>query len=355
MHFSASLISWYYSNKRNLPWRLTTNVYHIWVSEIILQQTRVAQGTQYYNRFLERFPDVFALTNADESEVLKIWQGLGYYSRARNMHAAARQIVNEYNGVFPADYKSLIKIKGIGNYTACALLSFGYNLPYPVIDGNVKRVISRIFAIKQEINSPEATSLITEKLEKVFDKENPSDFNQAIMEFGALQCKPGLPDCPNCVFNSICRAFKKGQVLKYPLISKKQIELRRYFNYIVPVFYRRNNAFTFLHKRNGNDIWKNLYEFPLIEMDRILSEKEIMMHDNFRKIFPMKRIKVLSKSEPVIHKLTHQIIHARFIHIEIEEDFSQNDLLEILITDLKLFPISRLVEKYLISKNYFVS
>lgn len=355
MHFSTSLISWYNSNKRNLPWRLTTNVYHIWASEIILQQTRVAQGTQYYNRFLERFPDIFSLADADESEVLKVWQGLGYYSRARNMHAAARQIVNEYGGGFPSDYKSLIKIKGIGSYTASALLSFGYNLPFPVIDGNVKRVISRLFAIKQEINSPKATSLISEKLEKVFDKENPADFNQAIMEFGALQCKPGLPDCQNCVFKSICRAYIKGQVLKFPLISKKQIELRRYFNYIVPVFYRRNNTFTFLQKRNGNDIWKNLYEFPLIEMDHILSEKEIMIHADFRKKFPMKKIKVLSKSEPVIHKLTHQIIYAWFIHIEIEGSFKKIGLREVMVSDLKLFPISRLVEKYLISKNYLIS
>jgi A/G-specific adenine glycosylase len=355
MHFSQTLIFWYNNNKRNLPWRLTNNVYHIWVSEIILQQTRVAQGTQYYNRFLERFPDIFSLADSDESEVLKVWQGLGYYSRARNMHAAARQIVTEYDGVFPSDYKNLIKIKGIGSYTASALLSFAYNLPFPVIDGNVKRLISRLFAIKQEINSPEATSLISEKLDKLFDKEHPAEFNQAIMEFGALQCKPGLPDCQSCVFKSICQAYKKNHVLKYPLSGKKPVESRRYFYFIVTFFYRKNNAFTFLQKRTGNDIWKNLYEFPLIEMDRIIPVKDILLHDDFRKIFPMKKIKVLSTSDPIIHKLTHQIIHARFILIEIEGSFKKIDLPEVMVSDLKLFPISRLVDKYLVSKNYFTS
>ncbi|MEI6852496.1 MAG: A/G-specific adenine glycosylase [Bacteroidota bacterium] len=352
MTFSHNLISWYHKNKRDLPWRKTDDLYHIWVSEIIMQQTRVAQGTQYYHRFLERFPDIISLVEADESEVLKIWQGLGYYSRARNMHEAARQILNDHNGIFPSDYKSLIKIKGIGSYTAAALLSFGYNLPYPVIDGNVKRILSRLFAIDQPINSPKAETLFIEKLNTIFDTKNPADFNQAIMEFGALQCKPGLPDCPVCVFNKICIANKQGTVGQYPLIAKKAAEIKRYLYYIVPVFYRGTTAFTFIQKRSANDIWKNLYEFPLIEANRALSVEEVLMTDEFIAMFPQE-YKVKSASAPLVHKLTHRTIHARFIWIELKSPLKKTHLPEIKLSDIRSLPVSRLTDKYLNSINYF--
>jgi A/G-specific adenine glycosylase len=353
MRFSQTLISWYYKNKRNLPWRHTNDVYQIWVSEIILQQTRVAQGTQYYYRFLERFPDIQSLVNADESEVLKLWQGLGYYSRARNMHAAAKQIVNEHNGIFPIDFNKLIKIKGIGSYTASAILSFGYNLPFPVIDGNVKRIISRLFGIEQQINTPEAEAIFFKKLNTLFDTKNPSDFNQAIMEFGALQCKPGLPDCHTCVFNKMCLAYKKGQVLKYPQIATKHKETKRYFYFIVPIFYNHKIASTFLIKRCKNDIWKNLYEFPLIELDKIVSPDEVLLSDEFLLIFPIKKYKVISKSDLFRHKLTHQIIYAQFIHIEINEGYKKINLPEIKLSELRSYPVSRLTDKYLSIINYF--
>jgi A/G-specific adenine glycosylase len=352
MHFSQNLFSWYDKNKRNLPWRHTTELYHIWISEIILQQTRVAQGTQYYYRFLERFPDINSLVEADESEVLKIWQGLGYYSRARNMHEAAKQIVNEYGGVFPSDYKSLMKIKGIGNYTASALLSFGYNLPFPVIDGNVKRILSRLFAIDQPMNSPAAEVLFVEKLNTIFDKEHPADFNQAIMEFGALQCKPGLPDCQACVFKKICVAYKNGSVMQYPVTTKKPAEIKRYLYYIVPVFYRHKIRFTFLQKRSANDIWKNLFEFPLIELGKSYSVDEVLLSNEFAGIFPVK-YKFVSASAPLIHKLTHRIIHARFIRIDIEGDMKKSGLPEIKLSDIRSLPVSRLTDKYLNSINYF--
>jgi A/G-specific adenine glycosylase len=352
MNFSHTLISWYHKNKRDLPWRKTDNLYHIWVSEIIMQQTRVAHGTHYYQRFLERFPDINSLVEADESDVLKIWQGLGYYSRARNMHAAARQILIEHDGIFPSDYKSLIKIKGIGSYTAAALLSFGYNLPYPVIDGNVKRVLSRLFAIDQPINSPKAEALFIERLNTIFDKKNPADFNQAIMEFGALQCKPGLPDCPACVFNKICIANKQGTVGQYPLIAKKAVETKRYLYYIVPVFHRGTAAFTFLQKRSANDIWKNLYEFPLIELNKSLSVEEVLVSDEFAAMFPVK-YKFISASAPLVHKLTHRIIHARFIWIELDGPLKKTDLPEIKLSDIRSMPVSRLTDKYLSSINYF--
>jgi A/G-specific adenine glycosylase len=352
MNFSRIIISWYKKNKRDLPWRKSNDLYHIWVSEIIMQQTRVAQGTQYYYNFIDRFPDIKSLVEADESEVLKIWQGLGYYSRARNMHAAAKQILDEYHGVFPSDYKSLIKIKGIGNYTAAALLSFGYNLPYPVIDGNVKRIISRLFAIDQPINSPGAEALFVEKLNTIFDKKHPADFNQAIMEFGALQCKPGLPECQNCVFNEICMAYKNGTVLQYPVSVKKPAETKRYFYYIVPVFYRQKTAYTFLQKRSANDIWKNLYEFPLIESDKSVSVDKILSSVKFRSLFPMKH-KLVSKSEKITHKLTHQIIYAQFIQINVEGNINIVNLPEIKLSELKTLPVSRLTDKYLSGINYF--
>lgn len=354
MKISDPLISWYKNNKRDLPWRNTNNLYHIWVSEVILQQTRVAQGLQYYYNFLERFPDIESLANADESDVLKIWQGLGYYSRARNMHIASKQIFNDYGGIIPSDYNNLIKIKGIGNYTASAILSFGYKLPYPVIDGNVKRVISRIFAIKHSINSSQAEKLISKKVNSLFDKNNPSDFNQAIMEFGALQCKPSLPDCKNCIFNHLCLAYKRGEVLQYPHISKKPVITERYFYYIVAIFYRNGKPCTFFLKRNNNDIWKNLYEFPLIELQEKTPVEEVLKSDNFNRLFPITDYEITSAKDTYAHKLSHQIIHAEFIKIDIHEDLNKIDLPEILVSEIAYFPISRLTDKYLSSKNYMV-
>ncbi len=286
MKFSQLLISWYNNNGRDLPWRRTNDLYHIWVSEIILQQTRVNQGMQYYHRFLERFPDIKSLALADETEVLKIWQGLGYYSRARNMHTAAKQVINDYDGVFPSDYNTLIKIKGIGSYTAAALLSIGYNLPYPVIDGNVKRIMSRFFAIEIPINTAKAENLIVEKIKMVFDYKNPALFNQAIMDFGALHCKPGQPDCATCIFNKNCIAFNTGQVLHFPKTQKKQKLTKRHFYYIVATHYHLNQRCTFLVKRNGKDIWKNLFEFPLIEMKELIDVEKLLASDAFKNLFP---------------------------------------------------------------------
>ena len=353
MNFSETLIHWYHQHKRDLPWRHTHHVYHIWVSEIILQQTRVAQGMDYYYRFLERFPDIHSLAQADESEVLKVWQGLGFYSRARNMHAAAKQIVDEYKGIFPSDHEKLLKIKGIGTYTAAALLSFGYNRPYPVIDGNVKRVLSRLYAIDSPINKPETESLFTKKLQKMFDTKNPATFNQAIMEFGALQCKPQSPDCGICVFNNICKAFKKGEVLKYPVMVKKKAETMRFFYYIVADITRNKQVYTFLQQRKANDIWKNLYEFPLIETKAPQSVDEILDSDAFLRIFPVNTFFYVSASGPFIHKLTHQIIHARFIRIFLSHPPAV-PLPEVLLSDLPSYPVSRLTDKYLTGMHPFI-
>jgi len=199
MWFSNQIISWYKKNWRRLPWRNTKDPYKIWISEIILQQTRVDQGLAYYNRFLEVFPTIQKLAEAKENQVLKLWQGLGYYSRARNLHATAKYIAKKRNGGFPTTYQDILKLKGVGTYTAAAISSFCYELPYPVLDGNVYRVVSRIFGIYTPIDSSSAKKLFTGKLSVLIDKDQPGLFNQAIMEFGALQCIPGIPDCGNCI------------------------------------------------------------------------------------------------------------------------------------------------------------
>ena len=209
MKFSNSLIQWYLQNKRDLPWRNSTNPYHIWLSEIMLQQTRVAQGLPFFLRFTEAFPTVFDLANADEEQVLKLWQGLGYYSRARNLHKTAQFIALELNGIFPATYNDLLKLKGVGEYTAAAIASFVYNENVPVVDGNVFRVLSRYFDVETDIASTGAKKEFTQLASELLPKGKANVFNQAIMEFGALQCVPKNPDCSNCVLNDSCIALQK--------------------------------------------------------------------------------------------------------------------------------------------------
>ena len=203
MKFSTKIINWYKKNKRDLPWRKTTDPYKIWLSEIILQQTRIDQGLRYYLKFCDNFPDINSLAGADEERVLKLWQGLGYYSRARNMHKTARIIVDKYHGQFPDNYSDIISLKGIGDYTAAAITSFAYNLEYPVVDGNVMRLLSRIYGIKKAINSKAGKKEIYFLARDLIDQDQPGEFNQAMMEFGALQCKPHNPDCKVCIFNNI--------------------------------------------------------------------------------------------------------------------------------------------------------
>ena len=263
-NFSRKLIDWYRENGRDLPWRRTKNPYLIWISEIILQQTRVVQGYDYYQRFVARFPDVFALAAADEDEVMKYWQGLGYYSRARNLHAAARRMAEA--GGFPVTYTGVRALKGVGEYTAAAICSFAYGMPYAVVDGNVYRVLSRWLGIDTPIDSAEGKKLFVRVADELLDRERPGLYNQAIMDFGALQCTPVAPDCLFCPLNDSCVARLKGIAGSLPVKQHKNKVTNRYFNYI----YVRMGAYTFIHKRSGNDIWKNLYEPPLIETYLIL-------------------------------------------------------------------------------------
>jgi len=264
MDFTNSLTQWYLQNKRDLPWRKTVDPYKIWLSEIMLQQTRVAQGTPYFMSFVSAFPTVFDLAAANEEQVLKLWQGLGYYSRARNLHKTAQYVANELSGIFPDNYNDLLKLKGVGEYTAAAIASFSYNEAVPVVDGNVFRVLSRYYNIDTDIAAASAKKEFVALAFELMPKDSPALFNQAIMEFGALQCVPKSPNCGICVFNTSCAALQKKKVDQLPVKSKKLKVRNRFFNYLVV---SDDNENTIIQKRTAKGIWHNLYEFPLIETD----------------------------------------------------------------------------------------
>jgi A/G-specific adenine glycosylase len=289
MQFTDILLHWYEDNMRSLPWRGERDVYKVWVSEIILQQTRISQGWEYYLRFIDTFPNVKALAKADEEEVLRVWQGLGYYSRARNMHAAAKNVMEKHKGVFPKDYDSVRQLKGIGDYTAAAICSFAYGLPYPAVDGNVLRIISRVFGIHDNIMEGRTKKQITELCSKLIRNADPADFNQALMDFGSLQCTPKSPQCEDCPLKNECYAFQHDEVELLP-ISIKKIQIKdRFFHFFVCI----QDSHIIIEKREKNDIWKNLYQFPLKETK---GNKQL----NHKLLYQTK------------HQLTHQTIHAFF-------------------------------------------
>ena len=341
-NFSRKLIDWYRENGRDLPWRRTKNPYLIWISEIILQQTRVVQGYDYYQRFVARFPDVFALAAADEDEVMKYWQGLGYYSRARNLHAAARRMAEA--GGFPVTYTGVRALKGVGEYTAAAICSFAYGMPYAVVDGNVYRVLSRWLGIDTPIDSAEGKKLFVRVADELLDRERPGLYNQAIMDFGALQCTPVAPDCLFCPLNDSCVARLKGIAGSLPVKQHKNKVTNRYFNYI----YVRMGAYTFIHKRSGNDIWKNLYEPPLIETDREWTEEELYASPQFRGM-------LAGGEEPIVrlvrkgvkHVLSLRVIYANFYEVILPENSASFAKYQrISVEDLHKFAVSRLVNQF---------
>lgn len=316
MNFSNKLINWYLENKRSLPWRETKNPYHIWLSEIILQQTQIKQGLPYYNAFVKKFPSVFKLASAQERTVLNLWQGLGYYSRARNLHFTAKYIVKELNGVFPDNYQDLLKLKGVGDYTASAIASICYNEPTPVVDGNVYRFLSRYFEIRTPINSSKAKKEFKELAERLIDVENPADFNQAIMEFGSRQCKPKNPDCSMCPFNDKCIALQCNTIKELPVKIKAKSIKKRYFNYLV---FLSNDQHTTIEQRKGSGIWKKLYQFPLIETSNPVNSDQLNKNSKFLKIINNKNYKISEYyKQNIVHKLSHQHLHTKFWIIEID-------------------------------------
>ncbi len=345
------LLRWYDEYKRELPWRNIADPYKIWISEIILQQTRVAQGYDYYVRFIGRFPYVETLAQAHEDEVLKYWQGLGYYSRARNLHTAAKQIMADFKGEFPNNYTEVLSLKGIGEYTAAAICSFAYKQPYAVVDGNVYRVLSRLFNIDTPIDSTLGKTEFQTLAIDFLNNEKPDIHNQAIMEFGALQCVPSAPNCSECCLRLSCLAYANNTV---PILPKKQLKTKvrsRYFNY----FFIENANYTYLVQRKKKDIWQHLFEFPLYESARKLTIEELFDTDTIRLIFPggvnLQVTDVVSLKK---HVLSHQHIYAQFIKIKIaSSNFSIEGALKIKLDEIDKYAISRLTELFL--DNHFWS
>lgn len=309
MSFAPKILNWYREHQRNLPWRETRDPYKVWLSEIILQQTRVAQGMPYYLRFVEAFPTVHDLANAPEEQVLKLWQGLGYYSRARNLHATAKTVVEDFNGEFPNTYKGLKSLKGVGDYTASAIASFCFDIPEPVVDGNVYRVLSRYFGIDTPINSTEGIKYFKELAREIMDAENIRDYNQGIMEFGAIQCAPKKPYCLLCPLQESCVALKENKVDQLPVKLNKTKVRNRYFNYLVLL---DDDGNTILEQRKGKGIWQNLYQFPLIESEKMLQAEELQPLIYKNTTVPGTQSLSLYNNEPVVHKLSHQHLYTQF-------------------------------------------
>ena len=341
MIFSNLLIKWYLQKKRDLPWRNTINPYLIWLSEIMLQQTRVAQGMPYFLSFTTAFPTVFDLAKANEEQVLKLWQGLGYYSRARNLHKTAQFVANELDGIFPDNYKDLLQLKGVGEYTAAAIASFSYNEVIPVVDGNVFRVLSRYFDIETDIAAASAKKEFAALAFELMPKDSPAIFNQAIMEFGALQCVPKSPNCSICVFNESCAALQKKKVDQLPIKSKKLKVRNRYFNYIVA---SDENENTIIQKRTSKGIWHNLYEFPLIETDK--EEDFDCIAEQIQNDF-FKGNSILSVTESneqsIVHKLSHQHLYIKFWEVKIEGIIANG----IDAKNLKTFPFPIVIHNFI--------
>ncbi len=316
MSFNTIITNWYAKNKRDLPWRKTKNPYYIWLSEIMLQQTRVAQGLPYYLKFTETYKTVFDLANAPEEAVLKLWQGLGYYSRARNLHATAKFVAFELDGKFPETYKGLLKLKGIGDYTASAIASICFDEPTPVVDGNVYRVLSRYFGIDIPINSTQGIKYFKELATTLINVKDPATYNQAIMEFGAKQCKPQNPDCNKCPLNESCVSLQKQLVNQLPIKIKKRKIKKRFFNYLVI----SSNNHTLLQQRLEKGIWQNLYEFPLIEETKGLTEETIVEHAIFKELIKERKFNiVLYNEDAIVHKLSHQHIYTKFWIVTLQD------------------------------------
>ena len=343
---SETLINWYAANHRDLPWRHHPSPYQVWISEVILQQTRVNQGLDYYLRFVGKWPTVTDLAQASEEEVLKMWQGLGYYSRARNLHQCARQVVEQYNGIFPSDFEKLKQLKGVGNYTAAAIASIAFGLPHAVVDGNVYRVLSRLFDIDTPININEGQKLFARLADELLNREQPGLHNQAVMEFGALHCPPKNPNCLLCPLQAHCLAFAHQTVMQRPLKLAKAKVRTVYLNYLI----FRLEEKIYLHKRSANGIWKNLYDFPCIESLQSMDVEAVLNSEEFTQLVKNNLFTLIKISPLFTHKLTHRTLIAQFIEIKLSQELSSIETKDIFLTpekDLGRYPIPRLIDLYL--------
>lgn len=341
--YRKALTVWYNHSKRELPWRNSRNPYKIWVSEVIMQQTRVQQGTSYYHKFLDSFPDVESLANAKEEDVLKVWQGLGYYSRARNMHFAAKTILAEHEGKFPEDYDSLKKLKGIGDYSAAAIASIAFGLPYAVVDGNVYRVLSRLFGITTPIDTSAGKKEFYRVAQMLLDKDDPGEFNQALMEFGAIHCLPNQPLCLSCPVSLKCHALANQTVANLPVKSKQIKQRARYLNYL----YVHQSERIFLEKRGAKDIWRNMYQFPLIETPLPTTVEEIICSVQWKTILANLNFTIETVFPEQIHLLTHQKLYIRFFSVRLEDGILPEHLICVDQADLARLPVPKPVENFL--------
>ena len=340
--FTKRLLSWFDQGHRPLPWKGVKNPYLIWVSEIILQQTRVEQGLPYYERFIKAFPTVLALAQADEAKVMRLWQGLGYYSRARNMHKAAKYIVEELSNTFPGTYEEIIQLSGVGPYTAAAIASFAFDEPKAVVDGNVYRVLSRIFSLSIPIDSTEGKKVFRALADDLISIDRAADYNQAIMDFGAIICKPKKPKCDICVFSDRCRAYKEGHALDLPVKSKRVKKVDRYFNYLVLM--KRGGAYVKL--RVHKDIWRGLYEFPLVESEGVIGIEEL--RESCRSIGI--ELNIDGQLVPKYWKrtLSHQRVHVYFWKVDaVFKPKSRKDFNFVPVNELKDLPVPKVIDLYL--------
>ena len=342
--FRSDLLQWNkFENQRVMPWKNEKDPYKIWISEIILQQTRVQQGMEYYNRFIRTFPTVQHIANATENQVFKLWEGLGYYSRCKNIITSASYITNELNGKFPVKFKDILQLKGIGSYTASAIASFAYNLPYAVLDGNVFRLLSRFFGIHSAIDSYEGRRIYTLVANELLDKENPAIYNQAIMDFGAIICKPKLPQCQICPLEQKCIALKNGMVDSLPVKEKIITRKFRWLYYLLIEFKGK----LYVRERVTKDIWQNLYEFVLIETPKPASIIALQASASFQGIFNSTNFTITSVSKIHKQQLTHQTILGRFIRINIKTKLSLHGYRLTPISELNLLPFPKFITTYL--------
>lgn len=352
-NFPFELIRWYQKNHRKLPWRETKDAYKIWLSEIILQQTRVAQGQAYYEKFTKKYPQIEDLASATEEEVLKDWQGLGYYSRARNLHYTAKMIVHEHGGKFPNDYSEIRKLKGIGEYTAAAIASFAFDKDYAVVDGNVYRLLSRYFGINSPIDSTKGKKEFAALAQELIPKDKAAIYNQAIMEFGAIQCSPVNPNCANCPLQSSCSAFEKGMIDQLPFKEKKVKVEDRHLHYLII----RNDDSILLNKRSSKGIWQNLFDFPSFELTKLISYQELKKQKSYQNLLDDTSVIFEGESESRKHLLSHRRLHCKFFHFR-TENFSQKMQANYSLTPLSELgerPVPKLIENYLREETNLLS
>jgi len=348
MKFGTIIREWYKKNVRELPMRQTRDPYMIWISEIVLQQTRMNQGLPYYLSFIEAFPDVASLAGASEDEVLLKWQGLGYYNRARNLQWSARYIMEQLGGVMPGDFEGLIKLKGVGRYTAAAIASFCYNEAIAAVDGNVARVIARLYGVEDPVNSTTGSRQIEALAQALLDRDDPGNHNQAMIDFGALQCTPSSPKCASCPLSEACYAYLHGKVELLPVKTpSRKAQLRWFYFYIIS-----HNDRVILTKRGDQDIWKSLYQFPVVESLKALPEEELL-----GRLMPAgltASVKKTSLSPTIPHQLSHRTIHARFIHTEVGSLPSSlpEGWLPVERQNLDSYPVPRLISRYLESFKF---